>query len=183
VATAHASSDSSTMASGSSQATLGASSKLEKRQVGGGPFTREKEEAAHARRTACSGGDFSGDELASEDRWVCCSAAPCSGSASQGKQRWAGMRGRSRGRNEEREGEVRREEDGPRGSEAGEGGHGMGGHRRVGQGEESGGGVVGGRRERRQQGEQVEEEGRNGGVRGGGGGSACGIGGGHDGVR
>jgi hypothetical protein len=55
-------------------------------------------------------------------------------------------------------------------SEAGEGGRGMGGHHRVGQGEESGGGVVGDRRERRRQGEQVEEEGRDGGVRGGGGG-------------
>jgi hypothetical protein len=46
----------------------------------------------------------------------------------------------------------------------------MGGHHRVGQGEENGGGVVGGRRERHRQGEQVEEEGRDGGVRGGGGG-------------
>jgi hypothetical protein len=71
---------------GSSQATLGANSKLETRQVGGGPFTREKDEAAHARRTACSGGDVSGDGLAGEDRWVCCSAAPCSGSASQSKR-------------------------------------------------------------------------------------------------
>jgi hypothetical protein len=69
------------------------------------------------------------------------------------------------------------------GREVGEGGRGMGGHRRVGQREESRGYVVGGRRERRRQGEQVEEEGRDGSVRGGGEGSAYGIGGGHDGVR
>jgi hypothetical protein len=75
------------VSSGSSQATLGANSKLETCQVGGGPFTREKEEEAHARHIACSEGDVSGDGLAGEDRWVCCSAAPCSGSASQGKQR------------------------------------------------------------------------------------------------
>jgi hypothetical protein len=41
------------------------------------------------------------------------------------------------------------EEDMPRGGKASEGGRGMGGHRRVGQGEESGGGVMGGRRESR----------------------------------
>jgi hypothetical protein len=41
------------------------------------------------------------------------------------------MRGSREGRNEEWEGEVWREEDGPRGGEAGEGGRGMGGHRRV----------------------------------------------------
>jgi hypothetical protein len=59
------------------------------RQVGGGPFTREKEEEAHARCMVCSSGngDVSGDGLAGEDRWMCCSVAPCSGSANQGKQR------------------------------------------------------------------------------------------------
>jgi hypothetical protein len=53
-----------------------ASSKLETRQVGGGSFTREKEEAAHARRTSRSGGDVSGDELTGEDRWVVLQCSP-----------------------------------------------------------------------------------------------------------
>jgi hypothetical protein len=47
-----------------------ASSKLETRQVGGGSFTREKEEAAHVRHTSRSDSDVSGDELTGEDQWV-----------------------------------------------------------------------------------------------------------------
>jgi hypothetical protein len=53
-----------------------ASSKLETRQVGGGSLTREKEEAAHARRTTRSGGDVSGDELTGEDWWVVLQCSP-----------------------------------------------------------------------------------------------------------
>jgi hypothetical protein len=46
------------------------SSKLETRQADGGSLTGEKEEEAHARCTARSGGDGFGSELVGEDQWV-----------------------------------------------------------------------------------------------------------------